>query len=75
MAKILLVEDAAELAEAIRRELTVDDHCVQTAFDGKETLAQSQQSPPDLVLLNWMLSEQEDYSGLRQIPEGSHGSC
>jgi DNA-binding response OmpR family regulator len=72
MAKILLVEDTAELAEAIRRELTADGHCVQMAFDGKSALVQFQESPPDLVLLDWMLPELDGLSVLRQIREGSH---
>jgi DNA-binding response OmpR family regulator len=72
MAKILLVEDTVELAEAIRRELTADGHTVQLAADGKTALAYFRAEPPDLVLLDWMLPELDGLSVLRQIREDSH---
>ncbi len=72
MAKILLVEDAAELAEAIRRELTADGHIVRLAADGKSALVQFSAEPPDLVVLDWMLPELDGLSVLRQIREDSH---
>ncbi len=72
MAKILLVEDTTELAEAIRRELTADGHTVQLAVDGKSALVQFKADPPDLILLDWMLPELDGLSVLRQIREDSH---
>lgn len=71
MAKILLVEDALELAESIRRELTADGHQVTLAPDGKVALAEFRNCTPDLIILDWMLPELDGLAVLRQVREVS----
>ncbi len=71
MAKILLVEDALELAESIRRELTADGHLVTLASDGKVALAEFRNCTPDLIILDWMLPELDGLAVLRQVREVS----
>ncbi len=71
MAKILLVEDALELAESIRRELTADGHQVTLASDGKRGLAEFRNCTPDLIILDWMLPELDGLAVLRQVREVS----
>ncbi|MBG0771243.1 MAG: response regulator transcription factor [Anaerolineaceae bacterium] len=71
MAKILLVEDALELAESIRRELTADGHQVTLATDGKVALGEFRNCAPDLIILDWMLPELDGLAVLRQVREVS----
>lgn len=52
---VLLVEDEANIAEAIRFILTRDGWRVSHLADGAEALALVRQEPPDLVILDHML--------------------
>ena len=52
---MLLVEDEANIAEAIRFILTRDGWRVSHLADGAEVLALVRQEPPDLVILDHML--------------------
>ncbi|WP_103256012.1 response regulator transcription factor [Tabrizicola aquatica] len=52
---VLLVEDEANIAEAIRFILSRDGWRVSHMADGAEALAQVRQSPPDLLILDHML--------------------
>ena len=71
MAKILLVEDTVDLAEAIRRELIADGYQVLLAADGKSGMEQFSSCNPDLIILDWMLPELDGLSVLRQVRETS----
>lgn len=71
MAKILLVEDTLDLAEAIRRELIADGHQVLLAVDGKSAVEQFKCCAPDLIILDWMLPELDGLGVLRQVRETS----
>ena len=69
---ILLVEDDRPLVELLVYHLGREDYGVRTTPDGEDALLMARESPPDLVILDWML---ESLSGievcrrLRRIPE------
>src|SRR3954465_7792597 len=60
-AKMLLVEDDAALAELLIYHFKREDFDVRQTGDGEEALLIARESPPDLVLLDWMI---EGLSGL-----------
>jgi DNA-binding response OmpR family regulator len=55
VAKIVVVEDEAELAAAIAARLRSDGHCVDVAGDGPEAVRVIKASQPDAVVLDVML--------------------
>jgi two-component system phosphate regulon response regulator PhoB len=59
--RILLVEDDAALSELLIYHFTREDFEVQRTADGEEAMLLAQESPPDLVLLDWMI---EGLSGI-----------
>lgn len=59
--RILLVEDDASLAELLIYNLEREEFAVEHTADGDEALLLAQESPPDLVLLDWMI---EGVSGI-----------
>ena len=54
-ARILLVEDDAALVELLRFHLGREEYEVAATGDGEEALLMARESPPDLVLLDWMI--------------------
>ena len=70
--RILLVEDDPNLSELVRYNLEREDFSVETTPDGEEALLLARETPPDLVILDWMI---ESLSGievcrrLRRLPE------
>lgn len=54
-AKILLVDDNADIVTMIARRLTAKGYDVVTAFDGKEALAKAISEIPDIILLDVMM--------------------
>ena len=70
--RILLVEDDPALVELLRFHLAREEYEVAATGDGEEALLMARESPPDLVLLDWMI---EGVSGievcrrLRRAPE------
>ncbi|HEV2569120.1 phosphate regulon transcriptional regulator PhoB [Sphingomonas sp.] len=71
-AKMLLVEDDAALAELLVWHFQRENFEVRQTADGEEALLIAQESPPDLVLLDWMiqgLSGIEVCRRLRRMPE------
>jgi two-component system phosphate regulon response regulator PhoB len=71
-ARILLVEDDRSLAELLTWNFEREDFEVEHTADGEEALLLARESPPDLVLLDWMiegLSGIEVCRRLRRIPD------
>lgn len=71
-AKMLLVEDDAALAELLVWHFQRENFDLRHTPDGEEALLIAQESPPDLVLLDWMiqgLSGLEVCRRLRRMPE------
>jgi two-component system phosphate regulon response regulator PhoB len=70
--KILLVEDDKALIELLVYHFEREDFEVRHTGDGEEALILARESPPDLVILDWMLdslSGIEVCRQLRRIPE------
>ena len=71
-ARLLLVEDDAALAELLIWHFKREEFEVEHTPDGEEALLLARETPPDLVLLDWML---ESLSGievcrrLRRMPD------
>lgn len=71
-ARMLLVEDDASLAELLVWHFTREHFDVHHTIDGEEALLMARETPPDIVLLDWMV---EGISGievcrrLRRAPE------
>ena len=55
MPRILLVEDEAALTMLLRYNLEAARYPVDTAARGDEAEIKLRESPPDLVILDWML--------------------
>ncbi|RIA46852.1 winged helix family two component transcriptional regulator [Hephaestia caeni] len=71
-ARMLLVEDDAALAELLTFHFEREDFLVQHTPDGEEALLFARETPPDIVLLDWMvegLSGIEVCRRLRRAPD------
>ena len=55
MPRILIVEDEASLTLLLRYNLEAAHYIVETAMRGDEAEIKLKKSPPDLVILDWML--------------------
>ena len=70
--RILLVEDDRALVELLTFNLRREEFAVDATADGEDALLLARESPPDLVILDWMI---EGVSGievcrrLRRLPE------
>jgi DNA-binding response OmpR family regulator len=71
MTKILLVEDARDLAQVIVRELRAMDYTVLHAVDGLSALQLHAKHEPDLIILDWMMPKLDGLEVLRQIRRDS----
>jgi DNA-binding response OmpR family regulator len=71
MPKILLVEDASDLAQLIARELRAARYEVAIADNGVSALQQHADQRPDLVILDWILPEMDGLEVLRRLRQTS----
>src|SRR2546423_1756772 len=71
MAKILLVEDAPDLAQLIARELTASRYDVIVCDNGLTALEQHASQQPDLVILDWMLPGMDGLEVLRRLRQSA----
>jgi DNA-binding response OmpR family regulator len=53
--QILLIEDEVKLAQFVEMELSCEGYEVSMAHNGLDGLTQARQTPPDLVILDWMM--------------------
>jgi DNA-binding response OmpR family regulator len=67
----LLVEDAADLAQVITRELEAAGYQVFCSADGQTALEMHARHQPDLVILDWMLPGLDGLEVLRRIRQTS----
>jgi len=65
--KILVVEDEAELTEAIQIRLEQAGYEVLTAYDGQEALENARAENPDLIVLDLMLPKMDGYKVCRML--------
>jgi two-component system phosphate regulon response regulator PhoB len=64
---VLVVEDEAALADLLRYNLEREGYRVNVASDGEEALVSADESPPDLVLLDWMLPKASGVEVCRRL--------
>lgn len=75
MAKILLVEDDADLQTIYSARLEADGHTVTTANDGEAGLTAALKDVPDLIILDAMMPKIDGFDVLdmlRQTPQTEH---
>ncbi len=66
-AKILVVDDEADLVETIRFSLELGGYNVLVASNGEEGLNLARQEKPDLILLDLMLPKLDGYKVCRLL--------
>lgn len=66
-ARILVVEDNADLAFGLRNNLEIEGYHVTVAADGPEGLEAARSLAPDLVILDLMLPEMNGYRVLKAL--------
>jgi two-component system response regulator MtrA len=72
-ARILLVEDNADLADGLRYNLEREGYEVRIAPDGPAGLEQAQRWRPDLILLDLMLPGMSGYDVLKSLRSAGSG--
>jgi two-component system response regulator MprA len=53
--RVLVIEDEERILDFLRRGLTYEGYRVDTAADGPTGLGLARETPPDVVILDWML--------------------
>lgn len=71
-ARILIIEDDEAILSFLRRGLVHDGYVVDTATDGQSGLILARESPPDLVVLDWMLPGLDGLEVCRRLTQGGH---
>lgn len=71
MARILLVEDNADLADGLRYNLELEGYDVLVAGDGETGLDKALRGGPDLIILDAMLPRLDGFQVLRRLREAS----
>ncbi len=66
-ARILIVEDDADIAELLRAYFTALDYEVQTAARGQEALERTRQQLPHLIILDIILPDIDGYEVCRRL--------
>ncbi len=67
---VLVVEDDAAIVALLRYNLEKSGYAVSVAADGEEALLLVAESPPDAVLLDWMLPSKSGIEVCRQLRAG-----
>lgn len=68
---VLVVDDDARIAAALKRALHYEGYNVEVAEDGTAALAKAASRPPDLVVLDVMLPGMDGVEVCRRLREGS----
>jgi two-component system OmpR family response regulator len=71
MASILVVDDDGHIRQVVRYALERAGHQVREAKDGAEALREVAREPPDLLVLDILLPEEDGLQVCRQIRAGS----
>jgi two-component system response regulator MprA len=69
--RILIIEDDQRILQFLYRGLTYEGYTVDTAEDGPEGLALARESPPDIVILDWMLPRLDGLEVCRRLRAAS----
>ena len=71
--KILLVDDDAEVLQAMKVVLESKGYVVVTASDGNAGLAAAEQECPDLVVVDMMMPKKSGFLVLEKLKSARHG--
>ena len=69
-ARILIIEDDEAILTFLRRGLAYDGYQVDAAKDGQTGLLLARDTPPDLVVLDWMLPGLDGLEVCRRLRQG-----
>ncbi len=69
-ARILIIEDDEAILTFLRRGLAYDGYQVDTAKDGQTGLLLARDTPPDLIVLDWMLPGLDGLEVCRRLRQG-----
>ncbi|MFZ2956329.1 MAG: response regulator [Candidatus Ozemobacteraceae bacterium] len=67
MATILVIEDEANIARAVRDRLTRDGHQVDSQASGAEALAYLRDHSPDLIILDMLMPEMDGFEVIERL--------
>ncbi len=67
MSDILIIEDNRDIAEGLRRNLEVEGFSVDLAHGGADGLARIREQPPELIVLDLMLPDDDGFRVLRRL--------
>jgi CheY-like chemotaxis protein len=67
MSKILIIDDDADIVEAMRLVLEKRGHKVSTAADGNDGLAQARAGKPDVIILDVMMPGLDGFEVAREL--------
>ena len=67
---ILVIEDEQKIADFLRRGLTYEGFKVEVCLDGESGLKAARDTPPDLVVLDWMLPGLDGLEVCRRLRAG-----
>ncbi len=67
---ILVIEDEQKIADFLRRGLTYEGMKVEVCLDGEAGLKAARDTPPDLVVLDWMLPGLDGLEVCRRLRAG-----
>jgi two-component system response regulator MprA len=65
--RILVIEDEERILDFLRRGLSYEGYQVDIAPDGGAGLSLARETPPDLVILDWMLPELDGIEVCRRL--------
>ena len=67
---ILIIEDEQKIADFLRRGLTYEGFKIEVCLDGESGLKAARDTPPDLVILDWMLPGLDGLEVCRRLRAG-----
>ncbi len=67
MARILVVDDEADVLDFFRTELTAQHHEVETALNGREAIEKMKTHRPHLMLLDVVMPEMDGFQTLNEV--------
>ncbi len=67
MATVLIVDDDPKLLKMLERTLTYESLTVIKASNGLEALPLITQTPPDLIILDWMMPKMDGITFIQRI--------
>jgi len=65
--RLLVIDDNAGMGELVRRYLTSSQYAVDATTDGKQGLEQAVETPPDIILLDVLLGDEDGWQILQQL--------